>query len=148
MKYKKLKASGAESTEIAYRQLFNEIAGADASSQTSKTLSKAGNIFNKVRTAARVKDQALPRMFLEQVNQTNVRNNQPIESSSLSDVNVFNTPTRNIQAPKQQTAPVQTQPLNLIDRVRQSAIRKRAAQNPAVATSLLGGLGNMDLLNR
>ena len=29
-----------------------------------------------------------------------------------------------------------------------NSIRQRAAQNPAVATSLLGGLGNMDLLNR
>ena len=145
---KKLKASGAESTEIAYRQLFNEIAGADASEQASKKLSKAGNIFEKVRTASRVKDQALPRMFLEQINQTDVRNNQPIESSSLSNIDVFNTPTRNIQAPAQKTAPIQTQPLNLIDRVRQSAIRKRAAQNPAVASSLLGGLGSASLLNR
>ena len=92
--------------------------------------------------------QPKQQMFLEQLNQTNVRNNQPIESSSLSDVNVFNTPTRNIQAPRQQTAPVQTQPLSPLDRVRQNTIRKRAAQNPAVATSLLGGLGNMDLLNR
>lgn len=145
---KKLKASGAESTEIAYRQLFNEIAGADASEQASKKLSKAGNVFEKVRTASRVKDQALPRMFLEQINQTDVRNNQPIESSSLSNIDVFDTPIRNIQAPAQKTAPIQTQPLNLIDRVRQSAIRKRAAQNPAVASSLLGGLGSASLLNR
>lgn len=145
---KKLKGSGAGSTQVAVGQLVSEIAGKDASKQASKTLSKAGNIFEKVRVASRVKDQALPRMFLEQVNQTNVQNNQPIESSSLSNIDVFNTPTRNIQAPAQKTAPVQTQPLNLIDRVRQSAIRKRAAQNPAVATSLLGGLGSASLLNR
>ena len=33
-----------------------------------------------------------------------------------------------------------------VDKAAQSAIRQRAAQNPAVAASLLGGLGNADLL--
>ena len=85
---KNLNSSGAKSTQVATGQLITEIAGKDASDQASKTLSKAGNIFNKVRTGLRVKDQALPRMFLEQINQ------RPERSSSLSDVSVFNTPTR------------------------------------------------------
>jgi len=48
-------------------------------------------------------------------------------------------------------APTPAAPLSPIEQIRQEAIRKsnirqRAAQNPAVASSLLGGLGSADLL--
>lgn len=42
----------------------------------------------------------------------------------------------------------QSQRLSPIQAIQQEAIRKRAAENPAVAASLLGGLGSAALLNR
>jgi len=83
----------------------------------------------------------------------NQQNQQNTAINNLANqVNVATTQNRNIL--NQPTQPSVTQPSGLIDRVlnqaqeiRQNNIRQRAATNPAVAASLLGGLGSASLLD-
>ena len=70
------------------------------------------------------------------------RSTTPLPKVPEFDTNIFNLPTQQ---------PTRTTPLSPIEQIRQNALQKRslrdrAAQNPAVAASLLGGLGSASLL--
>ena len=71
---------------------------------------------------------------------------EPVQDTSLSLTDMFDL----IQSPPP-AAPKQTEPLGFFERIRKKAqedsIRQRAATNPAVAASLLGGLGSASLLD-
>ena len=108
--------------------------------------SKAGKILSRGlktgREGLRTIRQTLPRGIglgsFEQAERPQM-DIQPQAGTSLSNIDMFSprtTPTR------------PSAPLSPIQQIRQSSIRKLAAQNPAVASSLLGGLGSASLLNR
>ena len=108
--------------------------------------SKAGKILSGGLRAAsqgsRAVKQTVPRLaglgsFEQAQNRTNVPNVQP--------GGFFPPPLPNV---RRQTAP--SAPLSPIEQIRRNAvaktIRQRARENPAVAATLLGGLGSADLL--
>ena len=92
-------------------------------------------------------EQVIPRLGAG--NETRTRTNvpemaAPAPDTSLSLTDMFDL----IQSPKPTQAP--SAPLGPIERIRQQAqqtIRQRAATNPSVAASLLGGLGSASLLD-
>lgn len=105
-----------------------------------------------ISTTRKATEQIIPRLGTgdQRGTRTNVPNvSTPAPITDLSKANIFD-----INQIKQPTRTMPSQPLGLIDRVRQQAqeirqnnIRQRAATNPAVAASLLGGLGSASLLD-
>ena len=116
--------------------------GMDVGGAASKAGKIIGGTFRNVARTNRAIRQTLPRGVglgsFQQAEKPQI-DIQPQAGTSLSNIDMFSpktTPTR------------PSAPLSPIQQIRQSSIRKLAARDPAVATSLLGGLGNMDLLNR
>tara|TARA_R100001594_G_scaffold133668_1_gene174485 strand:- start:761 stop:3772 length:3012 start_codon:yes stop_codon:yes gene_type:complete len=103
---------------------------------------------SKIRKAT---EQVVPRLGTGNETRTNVPNINmppPSPSSDLSLTDMFDL----IQSPRPTQAP--PAPMGLIDRIRNEAqqiqqndIRQRAARNPAIASTLLGGLGSASLLD-
>jgi hypothetical protein len=107
--------------------------------------SKVGNIVRGIGNVAsqtsRVTKQTVPRSLMQyQETGTSVPN---VEQSGFEDI--FNVP-----APSQTQGP--TRQLGVIEKLQQNVgieqLRQRAARDPSVAATLLGGLGSAGLLNR
>jgi predicted Fe-Mo cluster-binding NifX family protein len=101
-------------------------------------------LFQGTRVAGELQRQTYPRAVIEGVkDQTPTkRSTTPLPNVPAFNPNLFNLPAQQ---------PTRTAPLSPIEKIRQSALQKRslrdrAAQNPAVAASLLGGLGSASLL--
>jgi hypothetical protein len=106
---------------------------------------KVGNIVRGIGNVAsqtsRVTKQTVPRSLMQyQETGTSVPN---VQQSGFEDI--FNVP-----APSQTQGP--TRQLGVIEKLRQNVgieqLRQRAARDPSVAATLLGGLGSAGLLNR
>ena len=104
-----------------------------------------------ISTTRKATEQVVPRLGTGNETRTNVPNINmppPSPSSDLSLTDMFDL----IQSPRPTQAP--PAPMGLIDRIRNEAqqiqqndIRQRAARNPAIASTLLGGLGSASLLD-
>jgi len=106
-------------------EIIAQLIGSSISQSSTQLLDEAVTSTAN-QTKALIGSALQPQQISQQVSSIPVPNVAPgaIEGATLSQI------MSNISAPQ----------------VNQSSIRQRAAQNPAVASSLLGGLGNADLL--
>ena len=139
--YLKLKKSGMNSSQAA-AQIAQQSTGDLSGLQ--KIVKQVGKVSGLgLAGSGQLARQGLPRATYNQASDQNTP--VPIISAPQSELfqqDIFS------GSPK---APTPAAPLSPIQQIRQEAMRKssirqRAAQNPAVAASLLGGLGNADLL--
>ena len=99
--------------------------------------------FQASKVAGEATRQTVPRAIIQDNRDKPAKRSMtPLPKVPDFDANIFNLPTQQ---------PTRTAPLSPIEQIRQNALRKRslrdrAAQNPAVAASLLGGLGSASLL--
>ena len=106
--------------------------------------SKAGRIIKPIASAAsqssRAFKNAAPRASglgsYEKPGQTRTNVQPPLRMPSI--------PVPEVSMPSVSTEPMS--PIQMLQRNVQSELRKRARENPAVAATLLGGLGNAGLL--
>lgn len=116
-------------------------------SAINETVSKSPELnalFQGTRIFGEGIRQTTPRAIIQDIkDQTPTkRSTTPLPNVPEFNPNLFNLPAQQ---------PTRTTPLSPIEKIRQSALQKRslrdrAAQNPAVAASLLGGLGSASLL--
>ena len=140
-RYLKLRKAGMNNAE-AVTQIAQQSTGDLSGLQ--KIVKQVGKVSNLgLSQSGQVARQGLPRAAYNQASDQNTP--VPIVTppqSALFQQDIFS------GSPK---APTPAAPLSPIQQIRQevmkkSNLRKRAAQNPAVASSLLGGLGSADLL--
>ena len=99
--------------------------------------------FQASKVAGEATRQTVPRAIIQDNRDKPAKRSMtPLPKVPDFDANIFNLPTQQ---------PTRTAPLSPIEQIRQNALRKRslrdrAAQNPSVAASLLGGLGSASLL--
>jgi len=142
------KVSGTRGIAQVVSETMNE-AGLELT--TSNNLLRQG-LVQGIRGLSQARRQTIPRAIIEGVNmQSKVNPNQtrttPMELPNLS--NVSSPDLFNISVNRQE--PTTRTPLSPIEMVRQNALRKmslrdRAAKDPIIAASLLGGLGSASLL--
>jgi hypothetical protein len=123
--------------------MMNEVA-AEQGVDAAKMAEKARRAVQNLDVGARVARQSAARPVVESFgpDERSVPRVQPPEAFSFA----------NMFEPAQPMAQTSRRPLSPIEGIRQSAIekslRQRATENPAIAASLLGGLGSAALLNR
>lgn len=127
--------------------IMNEVA-AEEGVNISRLGNTARKIASQVDLASRVGRQSLARGI---AGVTETQERPEPAPSMFSDVDVFGTTGMPV-APQRRAPQAPQAPLSPIQAIRQTAqqkmLRQRAAENPALAATLLGGLGSAALLNR
>jgi len=134
--------SSPEGRGEAILSIMNE-AAAEQGIDASKMAERARRAAQNVEIGARVARQSVARPIAGALSQEDQQIPQVAPSPLFSSVDMFE-PAAATQ--------VASRPMSPIEAIRQSAVekslRQRAIDNPAVAASLLGGLGSAALLNR